>query len=162
MVIDPLAAAQAPLQQTLRTEPAAQNAAQATDAAGRTDLFDYAMRHGPSPVGLDGLTPSEQAHRLANPANLGDKILSGLDGFGHRAKAMNQTIAALEKPAADPAHHAAPAASGPAAAPLSNAESFQQSIVTIGDIFNFAIETQLVERAANQATSSVNTLVKGQ
>ena len=162
MVIDPLAAAQAPLQQTLRTEPAAQNAAQATDAAGRTDLFDYAMRHGPSPVGLDGLTPSEQAHRLANPANLGDKILSGLDGFGHRAKAMNQTIAALEKPAADPAHHAAPPPSGPAAAPLSNAESFQQSIVTIGDIFNFAIETQLVERAANQATSSVNTLVKGQ
>ena len=51
---------------------------------------------------------------------------------------------------------------GPAEAPLGNAETFHQSIVTIGDIFDFAIETQLVERAADQATSSVNTLVKGQ
>jgi hypothetical protein len=159
MVVDPLAAAgAAPQPQPTHALPASQPAA----ATARTDLFDYVMSHGPGAVELDGLSQPAQADRLANPATLGDKILSGLDGFSHRTKAVTETIAAMEKTGTEPAKSAAATVSGPAAAPLSSADSFRQSIVTVGDIFNFAIETQLVERAANQATSSVNTLVKGQ
>ena len=166
MVIDPMAAVpQASLSQNARIEPAAQPP---EAAASRVDLFDYALQHGSGTVGFDGLSRAEQANRLANPATMGDRILSGLDGFSQRAQEIGKTDSAMEKGAAASAAKGTGAsgsgtpASGPAEAPLSNAESFRQSIVTVGDIFDFAIETQLVERAADQATSSVNTLVKGQ
>jgi hypothetical protein len=161
MVIDPMAALpQASLSQNARIEPAAQPV---ETSSSRVDLFDYAMQHGSGTVGFDGLSRAEQANRLANPATLGDRILSGLDGFGQRTKEIGKTVAAMEKgETASTAKGVDTATSGPAAAPLSSAESFKQSIVTVGDIFDFAIETQLVERAADQATSSVNTLVKGQ
>jgi hypothetical protein len=161
MVIDPMAAVpQASLSQNARVEPAAQPT---ETAASRVDLFDYALQHGSGTVGFDGLSRAEQANRLANPATMGDRILSGLDGFSQRSQEVGKTVAAMEKGAAPgAAKGTGTPASGPAEAPLSNAESFRQSIVTVGDIFDFAIETQLVERAADQATSSVNTLVKGQ
>ncbi len=166
MVIDPMAAVpQASLSQNARIEPAG---APTETASSRVDLFDFALQHGSGTIGFDGLSRAEQANRLANPATMGDRILSGLDGFSQRSQEINKTVSAMEKGASPSAAKAAGSsgsgttASGPAAAPLSSAESFQQSIVTVGDIFNFAIETQLVERAADQATSSVNTLVKGQ
>jgi hypothetical protein len=134
------------------THPATPDSTQATAPAPRPDLF------------AEMLT-ADLVRAGGDPASLGASIARGLEGFQSRVGAMGdrmlpQTGAAealppLFDPSATPALPAGARSADPG-------EAMQQSYRLIVEVFDFAMETHLVAKAATQFTGSVNTLMKGQ
>jgi hypothetical protein len=102
--------------------------------------FDATMR------ALQAATPDAQAAAYANPAALGAHVVNGLHGFQLRSAEMQALMQRVTQ--ADPA-----TAGGDNKVPA--------MFGLIVDTFNFAIETQLVARAATQFTGSLGSLMRG-
>ena len=99
---------------------------------------------------------------FADPAAMGRSILASLDGFQTRAdhvKSVTDALHAGQAPAADTAAPVAPAA---ATGPATNAAAERQMLGVLLETYDFAMQTEMVTRAATTFTSSVNTLIKAQ
>lgn len=101
----------------------------------------------------------------ASPQQIGQNLMNRLDGFMDRSHAFNARADALT---ASPAN--APGAMQPAAgfqAPVTPGPSpttahVDQLVHSLGKMFDYSIETQMVVRGATQISGSANTLLKGQ
>jgi hypothetical protein len=117
------------------------------------------------PTGAGTIEPPSahfQADLLGAPPALGDRILDGLRGFGDRARKMGGAAAAIRDTGGSTGGHLpGPAATMPQAAGATGGTE-GQPMRLVGDMFDFAIETQLVSKGANQISSSANTLIRGQ
>ncbi len=102
---------------------------------------------------------------FADPAAMGRTILASLDGFQTRADHVRSVTGALRAgpaPAADAAGPAAPAATTAATGPAATAAADRQMLGVLLETYDFAMQTEMVTRAATTFTSSVNTLIKAQ
>lgn len=104
---------------------------------------------------------------FADPSEMGRSILASLDGFQAQAihvRSLTRTMQA--GPAASPASPEPVTAAGGAAAPAPGAQGQaaerQHMLGVMLETFDFAMQTEMVTRAATTFTSSVNTLIKAQ
>jgi hypothetical protein len=106
---------------------------------------------------------------LGSPGALGERMMGTLEGFQSDAAHMQGVTQAMLTPGASAPSEAGAATDPGAVSPAGQAGASahapadtQNSLGLIVETFNFALETQLVARAANQFTGSVSTLMKGQ
>lgn len=124
-----------------------------------------------SQASLSAFDPSLSSAGLsaqgADPATLGTGVMRSLNGFQADLKQMQGLTAAMTSGSAAPqatppgALQAAPQQAG-ATPSASGGDSNKPMVGLMMQTFNFAIETELVTRAATQFTGSVSTLMKGQ
>jgi hypothetical protein len=113
----------------------------------------------------------------ANPSQLGEDMVKNLKGFFDRSQSMTSRARALADPT--PAPHAAMTMvhRGPAQAALDpgtmqigpqqakgqvDGHQMDRVIQSLGMMFDYSIETQLVVRGATQVSGAANTLLRGQ
>ena len=101
--------------------------------------FDATLRS------LQSAAPDAAAAAFANPAALGARVVEGLHGFQLRSAEMQALTQRVTT--ADPTTASSP---------------LPKTFGLIVETFNFAMQTQLVARAATQFTGSVGTLMRGQ
>ncbi|OCR23191.1 hypothetical protein AFK24_20320 [Pseudomonas syringae] len=112
----------------------------------------------------------------ASPHQIGDGLMERLNGFIDRSRSFSERADVLTNGptpgAAPPAASAQPSAA-PQAASANGASSGQppkkvgeqqvdQIVHSLGKMFDYSIETQMVVRGATQISGSANTLLKGQ
>jgi hypothetical protein len=112
----------------------------------------------------------------ASPHQIGDGLMERLNGFIDRSRSFSERADVLTNGptpgAAAPATSAAPTPATQAA-PQNLASSGQppkkvgeqqvdQIVHSLGKMFDYSIETQMVVRGATQISGSANTLLKGQ
>lgn len=100
----------------------------------------------------------------AGPSQLGENLMNRLDGFMDRSHAFNAKADALASPAGSPppVQVASNADAGAAAARSASTTQVDQLVHSLGKMFDYSIETQMVVRGATQISGSANTLLKGQ
>lgn len=104
----------------------------------------------------------------ASPHQIGESLMQRLDGFidrsrtfSARAETLGQagTPSSLASPQASPTSFAAVAGEG--GRKVGDAQ-MDQIVHSLGRMFDYSIETQMVVRGATQVSGSANTLLKGQ
>lgn len=108
----------------------------------QVSAFDATMQ------ALQASTPDAQAAAYANPAALGAQVVSGLHGFQLRSNELQALTQKVVQP-------------DPSAGGAETGSKVPAMFGLIVDTFNFAIETQLVARAATQFTGSLGSLMRG-
>ncbi len=101
----------------------------------------------------------------SDPAALGERALSALDGFRARAEAIRDETARMTRPDAPAATapiSAIPQEAAVATGAPGGADPMRQMYGLVVRTFDFAMETHLVAKAATQFTGSLNTLLRGQ
>ncbi|MFI3045580.1 hypothetical protein [Pseudomonas coronafaciens] len=100
----------------------------------------------------------------ASPHQIGSNLMERLDGFIDRSRQLSQRADALTQGSAPQA------ASQPSVAAASDGQAIgkvggpqvDQIVQSLGRMFDYSIETQMVVRGATQISGSANTLLKGQ
>jgi hypothetical protein len=118
----------------------------------------------------------------ASPHQIGEGLMERLNGFIDRSRSFSERAEGLQNgsasgaaspsPATSPAPQAVSAGDKPGAAQnlASNGEApkkvgeqqVDQIVHSLGRMFDYSIETQMVVRGATQISGSANTLLKGQ
>lgn len=164
--------------ETLAPLPVSESGAGTTAQMRSADatIQDYLTEQ---PGGLSGIsqTPEAEARLLSNPANLGEKILSSLEGLHRRSQEIsevqqeqtpetNPVSFSPEPGPADrlpPAGGAAVTSAGSSGAQDPGAmEPFHAMLGTIREMNDHYLEVRLVGNIASSSTGSVNTLLRGQ
>lgn len=100
----------------------------------------------------------------ASPHQIGTNLMERLDGFIDRSRQFSERADAMT-------HGAAPQPAGEAAGLFKAAgdtpgkvggPQVDQIVQSLGRMFDYSIETQMVVRGATQISGSANTLLKGQ
>lgn len=131
----------------------------------RIDLFERALAGASGPAG--------RAQAIASPAGLSDKLMGGVQRFGGSVRAMDRLNDTLMAPAATGASAAAAAATAPQASPAATALQSPIPPVALSDVqlrqagflvqmFDYAIEVNIIMKAATQFVGSINQLTRGQ
>lgn len=107
----------------------------------------------------------------ASPHQIGEGLMERLNGFIDRSRSFSERADVLSN---GPATASTPAAGSektfsPAAAPNTGEpakkvgdQQIDQVVHSLGRMFDYSIETQMVVRGATQISGSANTLLKGQ
>ncbi|GFZ64346.1 hypothetical protein PSE10B_08680 [Pseudomonas amygdali pv. eriobotryae] len=100
----------------------------------------------------------------ASPHQIGSNLMERLDGFIDRSRQFSERADALTQGnALQSDNHAPSPATSAAQAPGKVGEPQVDRIVqSLGRMFDYSIETQMVVRGATQISGSANTLLKGQ
>lgn len=134
-----------------------------TPPAGGQDLFQYLATVNPSGI------PA-----APNPGQLGGAMADHLKGFLDRSQTLTERAGALtsrapETPPATLVHRgsdatqvALPPASDRGAKPGVGEQQIDKVIQSLGMMFDYSIETQMVVRGATQVSGAANTLLRGQ
>lgn len=110
---------------------------------------------------------SNAASQGITPAELGADIMSNLDGFIERVQHFSDRTIGLDSPSqtttggVETTQAVFNEASTDAAGGL-NDSHFDRIIESLSNVFDHAIETQMVVRGATQISGSANTLLRGQ
>ena len=99
---------------------------------------------------------------FADPAAMGRSILASLDGFQTRAEHVRGATDSLRTGQVPAGNAAAPAAPATTTGPAATAAADRQMLGVLLETYDFAMQTEMVTRAATTFTSSVNTLIKAQ
>ncbi|EKN44404.1 hypothetical protein AAI_22047 [Pseudomonas viridiflava UASWS0038] len=100
----------------------------------------------------------------ASPHQIGSNLMERLDGFIDRSRQFSERADAMT-------HGSAPSSTGHAQAPEASAAQdmsktggpqVDRIVQSLGRMFDYSIETQMVVRGATQISGSANTLLKGQ
>lgn len=104
----------------------------------------------------------------ASPHQIGESLMQRLDGFIDRSRTFSARAESLSHgspamplstPAAGPSPFVATGAEG---APKVGDTQVANIVQSLGRMFDYSIETQMVVRGATQVSGSANTLLKGQ
>lgn len=104
----------------------------------------------------------------ASPHQIGESLMNRLDGFMDRSHTFNARADALagNTPATSPpvqlANRADAGGAAASAAQSATSQQVDQLVHSLGKMFDYSIETQMVVRGATQISGSANTLLKGQ
>lgn len=106
----------------------------------------------------------------ASPHQIGESLMNRLDSFMDRSHLFNaraDALAAGTPNATPPVQLASNVDSGhrdagPNAAQKAGTAQVDQLVHSLGKMFDYSIETQMVVRGATQISGSANTLLKGQ
>jgi hypothetical protein len=108
----------------------------------------------------------------ASPTQLGDSLMERLNGFIDRQRTFSQQADSLTRSSAPSASPATTAGAASQPAPVTVAQGqptarvgdgqIDQIVHSLGRMFDYSIETQMVVRGATQISGSANTLIKGQ
>jgi len=103
----------------------------------------------------------------AGPQQLGANLMERLNGFIDRSRGFSERTDALAKgtpaPEPAPASGAEKTATPPGETPKHVADKqVNQLVQSLGKMFDYSIETQMVVRGATQISGAANTLLKGQ
>ncbi|MBV4551532.1 hypothetical protein HU742_010350 [Pseudomonas sp. SWRI102] len=108
----------------------------------------------------------------ASPHQIGEGLMERLNGFIDRSRSFSERADALTS--GSPPGAASGPGNTPAAAPAQNhansgqppkkvgEQQVDQIVHSLGKMFDYSIETQMVVRGATQISGSANTLLKGQ
>jgi hypothetical protein len=105
---------------------------------------------------------AQSAGQGASPAQLGEGLVNGLDGFLERSQAFAARADSLSRSgpaAADTPINVAEQPGAPARMADAQLEKVAESL---SRMFDHAIETQMVVRGATQISGAANTLLRGQ
>ncbi|KJZ64573.1 hypothetical protein [Pseudomonas fluorescens] len=101
------------------------------------------------------------------PQQLGDNLMERLNSFIDRSRGFTERTEVLEKKPT-PAAQASSAGAEKTAAPGTETpkpvgeKQMDQLVQSLGKMFDYSIETQMVVRGATQISGAANTLLKGQ
>lgn len=100
----------------------------------------------------------------ASPHQISSNLMERLDGFIDRSRQMSERADAMTSGAApQPTSEAANAfKTGADPAKSVGGPQVDQIVQSLGRMFDYSIETQMVVRGATQISGSANTLLKGQ
>lgn len=100
----------------------------------------------------------------ASPHQIGSNLMERLDGFIDRSRQMSERADAMTSGTApQPTSEAANAfKTGADPAGKVGGPQVDQIVQSLGRMFDYSIETQMVVRGATQISGSANTLLKGQ
>ncbi|RMU63017.1 hypothetical protein ALP25_200040 [Pseudomonas syringae pv. syringae] len=100
----------------------------------------------------------------ASPHQIGSNLMERLDGFIDRSRQFSERADALTQGnALQSANHApSPATSAVQARGKVGEPQVDRIVQSLGRMFDYSIETQMVVRGATQISGSANTLLKGQ
>ena len=104
----------------------------------------------------------------ASPYQIGQGLMNRLDGFMERSRSFSERTDAISRGDAPTSGQAPSGAQFPtASAPADGANKVapgqvDQIVSSLGRMFDYSIETQMVVRGATQISGSANTLLKGQ
>jgi hypothetical protein len=99
----------------------------------------------------------------ASPHQIGESLMNRLDGFMDRSHAFNARADAMTASPTPPAPApASPAATAAAPGKPTSTAQVDQLVHSLGKMFDYSIETQMVVRGATQVSGAANTLLKGQ
>lgn len=129
----------------------------------------------PSPGGGGGMQASqnlfehmaESAKGMpqgASPHQIGSNLMERLDGFIDRSRQFSERADAMTHGSAPSSTGHAPPSEASAAQDVSKTGGPQvdRIVQSLGRMFDYSIETQMVVRGATQISGSANTLLKGQ
>ncbi|WP_025994040.1 hypothetical protein [Pseudomonas viridiflava] len=129
----------------------------------------------PSPGGGGGMQASqnlfehmaESAKGMpqgASPHQIGSNLMERLDGFIDRSRQFSERADAMTHGSAPPSagHTQAPEASAAQDVSKTGGPQVDRIVQSLGRMFDYSIETQMVVRGATQISGSANTLLKGQ
>ncbi|RMS67259.1 hypothetical protein ALP62_00863 [Pseudomonas syringae pv. aceris] len=107
---------------------------------------------------------SEGMPQGASPHQIGTNLMERLDGFIDRSRQFSQRADALTQGSAPQAVSQPPTTAASAAQTTGKVGGPQvdQIVQSLGRMFDYSIETQMVVRGATQISGSANTLLKGQ
>lgn len=100
----------------------------------------------------------------ASPHQIGSNLIERLDGFIDRSRQFSERADAMT-------HGSAPSSTGQVPTPEASAAQdvsktggpqVDRIVQSLGRMFDYSIETQMVVRGATQISGSANTLLKGQ
>lgn len=103
----------------------------------------------------------------AGPQELGANLMERLNGFIDRSRGFSERTDLVAKGAA-PARTNEPGAAEKTVTPTAEApkrvgeQQVNQLVQSLGKMFDYSIETQMVVRGATQVSGAANTLLKGQ
>ncbi|MCF5715344.1 MULTISPECIES: hypothetical protein [Pseudomonas syringae group] len=100
----------------------------------------------------------------ASPHQIGSNLMERLDGFIDRSRQFSERADALtqgSEPQAASQPPVAAASDGQAVGKVGGPQ-VDQIVQSLGRMFDYSIETQMVVRGATQISGSANTLLKGQ
>ena len=136
---------------------------QNADDGAKVDLRDYASQHQNKPPAIETLQPEGQAKYLANPAALGEKVLSRMESLHQRSLDYRNQLHAGSSPQALSAGSGEGVMSGPASQNVAGSGKTPAGDVSnFALMFDYAIETSMISSSSSQFVSGVNTLMKGQ
>jgi hypothetical protein len=100
----------------------------------------------------------------ASPHQIGTNLMERLDGFIDRSRQFSEradamTHGAAPQPASEAAGSVKPSGDTPGKV---GGPQVDQIVQSLGRMFDYSIETQMVVRGATQISGSANTLLKGQ
>jgi hypothetical protein len=99
----------------------------------------------------------------ASPDAMGQSLLAGLDGFRTRAVQVQQAVARDIAPTGATSAATLPPVSPDMQAMLTTMQKNQtQALGVMMQTYDFAMQAEMISRAATAFTSSINTLVKTQ
>ena len=104
----------------------------------------------------------------ASPHQIGQSLMDRLDGFIERSRTFSERVDALGRgdapsPPTAQVHNSTLLANHPAeSTPKVEPNQVDQIVHSLGRMFDYSIETQMVVRGATQVSGSANTLLKGQ
>ncbi|WP_439851355.1 hypothetical protein ACTACG_09300 [Pseudomonas syringae] len=100
----------------------------------------------------------------ASPHQIGSNLMERLDGFIDRSRQFSERADALTQGNAPQAASQAPTPSttGGQATSKVGEPQVDRIVQSLGRMFDYSIETQMVVRGATQISGSANTLLKGQ
>jgi hypothetical protein len=98
----------------------------------------------------------------ASPTQLGDGMLSNLDGYLARAKQFSQRANDMGSTPSPMAPQATGHTTPKEGTPRLQETQLEQVVGSLSMMFDHAIETQMVVRGATQVSGAANTLLRGQ
>ncbi|MEE5078285.1 hypothetical protein V2K58_01975 [Pseudomonas alliivorans] len=129
----------------------------------------------PSPGGGGGMQASQNLFEHmaksakgmpqgASPHQIGSNLMERLDGFIDRSRQFSERADAMTHGSAPSSTGQAPTLEASAAQDVSKTGGPQvdRIVQSLGRMFDYSIETQMVVRGATQISGSANTLLKGQ
>lgn len=159
---DPAASANSTISPQSTTQPPTSDQGGA-DRGNGVDLFDYTSKQQHAPPAIDTLAPESKAKYLANPAELGGKVLEKIESFHQRAtdfRNQSQSAPAAQTTALSSADGVM---GGPAQQHVAGtANPGQDMIDGLQRVMDYSIETTMMTTSSSQFTKTVNTLMKGQ
>ncbi|MGI9420102.1 MAG: hypothetical protein ACR2RA_19940 [Geminicoccaceae bacterium] len=179
MTIDPMAAVTTATDSVARSaataDPAAsadatvspQNATQpsAADQSNKVDLLDYTAKQQHTPPAIDTLVPESKAKYLANPAELGGKVLEKMESFHQRSVDFHNDFqnGSWRQPQPMAAAGGGDVMGGPAQQHVAGTAGQAPDMLDgLRRVMDYAIETTMVTTSSSQFTKTINTLMKGQ
>lgn len=97
----------------------------------------------------------------ASPHQIGNNLMERLDGFIDRSRQFTQRADAMSRGTPVGETASVPKAAADPAGSVGGAQ-VDQLVHSLGRMFDYSIETQMVVRGATQISGSANTLLKGQ